>query len=217
MYHELGHPLVSIDNPRLQQYQVYLGQFIIIVKKYFNDEIKRRALNKLVNDDGYSPLDIWRDSWVENWATELFCDLFATFTLGPAYAWSNIHMCTKMSWDIYRLSIYQKSSHPPDDARMKAIILGLKKMNFTKSASDIEVKWEEFKQIVNKRQIPEYTIAVPDKLLETVVDYCYLATKEIGCTIVEPETTNKFFSILNNAWNKFWESPIILMFGKKNK
>lgn len=207
IYHELGHPLISNDNPKTLEFQRQLGLFNIEAKKYFNQEIKRRELNKLAGNDSYNPLHVWRDSWVEKWSSELFCDLFATFTLGPAYAWSNIHMCAKMSWEIFRISMYQKTAHPADDARMKAILFGLRKLGYTTDAEQIESKWKEFKGIINQKPSPEYLIALPESLLEQACEYCYKGTLAIDCSLASQSNNSQFFKLLNSSWVTFWLNP----------
>lgn len=207
IYHELGHPLISIDNPKILEFQKQIGLFNIEAKKYFNEEIKRRDLNKMKGDNVYSPLDLWRDSWVEKWSTELFCDLFAAFTLGPAYAWSNIHMCVKMSWEIYRISMYQKTAHPADDARMRAILLALKKLDYANEAKQIELKWNEFKVITKQKPSPEYLTALPDALLEKACEHCYAGIKAIDCLLASRTNGGQFFNWLNSSWETFWKNP----------
>jgi hypothetical protein len=207
IYHELGHPLISIDNPKITEFQNDLGRFNNEVKKYFNTEIRRRELNKL-NTELFNPLHIWRDSWIEKWSTEFFCDLFAVYTLGPAYAWSNIHMCTKMSWNIYKLSSFQKTTHPPDNARMLVILKGLSLLGFHKDVKEIDTKWNNFKKIISiEHPQPEYSIALPDDLLQMAAELCLNGTKAIGCDIVTPTSNQKIFTLLNEAWNVFWQNP----------
>jgi len=206
IYHELGHPLLAIDNPKVEAFKNNLGRFNLEVRKYFDDEIKRRMMNSsnVANND---PLFVWKDSWLENWSTEFFCDLFATFTLGPAYAWSNLHMCTKMSWEIYKIPTFQRISHPPDDARMKAILIGLELIGFTSEKAEIEQKWEEFKVIVNQKKSTDFSTAVPEKLLRQAAEFCLVGTKQIGCEIASSSTGKKVDFLLNSSWREFWKNP----------
>lgn len=205
IYHELGHPLF-LDNPKVEQFQFNLGYFNVEVRKHFDAEIRRRELNKTAETD-FDPIYVWRDSWLENWSTELFCDLFATYTLGPAYLWSNLHMCTKMSWEIYKTPSFQKTEHPPGEARMKTILLGLELIGFNTEASDIKKKWGEFKEIVNQKESADYSIACPEKLLKRAAEFCLTATKQIGCEIANPASNGKVHTLLNNSWKEFWKNP----------
>lgn len=205
IYHELGHPLLQLDNPKVEPFQNNLGYFNIEISSYFNEEIKRRTLNKAASTD-FDSITIWRDSWLENWSTELFCDLFATFTLGPAYLWSNLHMCTKMSWDVYRLPTFQKSSHPPGEARMRACLYALEKMGgFESVVGEIKEKWEQFKKIIIQVIPDDFSVAVPDQLLQRAVDFCLTGITQIKCELAIPKTEKKVQTLLNEAWREFWK------------
>ena len=46
LYHELGHPLLSLDNPKVERYREAWGKFNRDMKKHFNEEINRKILNK---------------------------------------------------------------------------------------------------------------------------------------------------------------------------
>ena len=206
IYHELGHPLIEMENPKVEPFRACLGQFNAIVRKYFDDEIRRRDLSKMV-DPAVDPLLIYKDSWLENWSIELFCDLFATYTLGPAYAWSNIHMCAKLSWDIYRLPSVQKTTHPPDEARMKAILIGLNILGCEEDAADIQQKWEEFKAIVGQKKGHDFSIALPEKLLQSAAELCRIGTEKVECEIYAPGNAGKVNTLLNESWKQFWSDP----------
>ncbi|HWY36559.1 MAG TPA: hypothetical protein VNX68_18090, partial [Nitrosopumilaceae archaeon] len=123
------------------------------------------------------------------------------------YLWSNIHMCTKMSWEIYKIPSFQKTSHPPDEARMKAMFYGLEMIGFSGSKKEIEAKWEEFKGITGQKKDPEFTIAVPDKLLKLAAEYCLVGTREIKCEIAKADSTKKVYQLLNSSWQQFWLDP----------
>jgi hypothetical protein len=206
IYHELGHPLITMDNPKTEPFRVALGRFNAMVRKHFDEEVKRRDLSKMV-DPELDPLLVYKDAWLENWSTEIFCDLFATYTLGPAYAWSNIHMCAKMSWDVYRLPVFQKTTHPPDDARMTAINIGLKLINCNAAVTGIENKWDEFKQIIGQKRPSEFSIAIPVTLLNAAAELCLIGVKELQCEIYNPVADNRVTKLLNSSWDEFWKDP----------
>ncbi len=209
IYHELGHPLLSIDNnPLLKGFKDSLGRFNLEVIHHFDTEIKRRALNK-VNADYFDSLSIWKESWIESWSVEFFCDLFAVFTLGPAYAWSYIHMCAKMSWNIYNLSPFQKTEHPPNDARMSVIFNGLSLLGFHQDVEVIKHNWEEFKRIISvKPPEDEYTIAFPSKLLQSIAQHCLQGTKALKITLAAKGVEgSKIYRTLSEGWKTYWENP----------
>ena len=205
IYHELGHPLLQLDNPKVEGFRTSLGYFLVEIRKHFDAEIQRREFK--FNENIYDPIFVWRESWLENWATELFCDLFATYTIGPAYAWSNIHVCTKMSWESYKIPSYQKTTHPPNEARMKAIFYGLQQIGFGEEVPKIQEKWNEFKNIVGEERPQNFATAVPEKLLKAAVEHCLVGTQQIQCEIAKKEGGGKVNALLNNSWVEFWKNP----------
>jgi hypothetical protein len=213
IYHELGHPLMSFDtNPKVEAFQKNLGYFNIEVRKYFDDEIKRRELAREI-DKNAEPIYVWKDCWLEKWSSELFCDLFATFTLGAAYLWSNLHMCAKMSWDVFKVPTFQKTSHPPGEARMRAALHGLELIGFKAEKAEIEKKWVEFKAIIGQKESAEFSVALPDNLLKRAAEFCLTGTRQIGCEIAGNPghqisgTSAKVNPLLNDSWKQFWKEP----------
>lgn len=206
LYHELGHPLIERDNPKVEAFQSNLGYFNLSVKKHFDEEIKRREINKITVDKN-DPIYIYKDSWAQKWSVEFFCDLFATYTLGPAYLWSNLHMCTKMSWEVYKTPTHEISTHPAGDARMRCCIFALEAIGFIEEAKAIKIKWEEFINVVGQQRSDEYAIAFPEKLLRSAAEFCLTGIKQINCQLSTPTTSDKVNRLLNDSWNQFWKAP----------
>lgn len=208
LYHELGHPLLALDNPKVERYQEAWGKFNRDIKKYFNDEINRILLNKFgSNEKEIKRRYAWRDSWVKGWSEEFFCDLFATYTLGPAYVWSNLHMCVKMDWDVFDIPNRGISSHPPSDARMKAMLHALKLMGYNNEAGKILIKWNEFVSIIGATPSQEYHIAIQDKFLKSISEYAMLGMRDINCAMAHENSEGGILKLLNGAWISFWENP----------
>jgi hypothetical protein len=206
LYHELGHPLIERDNPKVEPFQNNLGYFNLTVRKHFDEEIKRREINKL-DAGNYDPIYIYKDSWLQKWSVEFFCDLFATYTLGPAYLWSNLHMCTKMSWDLFKTPTHEISTHPSGDARMRCCMIALEEIGFKEEAKLIKGKWEEFMNIIGQTRNDEYAIAFPEKILRSAAEFCLTGIKQIGCQVAGPETGDKVNRLLNDSWTQFWIDP----------
>ena len=59
------------------------------------------------------------------WMVEFFCDLFAVYTLGPAYGWAHLHLSAKRGGDPFDVPMLSASSHPADDARMRVMLVAL--------------------------------------------------------------------------------------------
>ena len=206
LYHELGHPLMSLDNPRLNKIQYELGMFNRTVKKSFDDEIYRLDLNQ-PNSINQDLLYVWRDCWIKKWSEEFFCDMFATYTLGPAYVWSNLHMCAKMDWEVHKIPIAKTSSHPPSASRTKAMFYALDKIGFEKERQDIEKRWEEFVGVIDNKAIPEYDLAIQDSLLSELSDRALEGVTNIGCNLASNNSDAHVIKSLNECWKKFWLDP----------
>lgn len=204
LYHELAHPLISNDNPKVEPFKGQLGIFNSTVIEYFNKEIEREVLNEN-RKDTIAAIFIWSDNWTEGWSTEFFCDLFALYTLGPAFAWSHLHLTVKTSSNVFN---YEMDSHPPDDARMQALIHGLDLIGFKDDAKLISKKWNDFIVAVEheKKRKSHYENAVPKIFLEDIAVRALQGTRNIGCKIVSPTDNDGLLKqVLNNAWKSFWK------------
>lgn len=206
IYHELCHPLIQIDNPKLQRFQLELGRFNVFVKRHFAAQIDHYELNKS-RKDMVEMLYIWRDCWIEKWSVEFFCDLFGVYTLGPAYAWSNLHLCLKISTDVYDVPHFAVTSHPPDEARMQALFHALTLMGYGDDCALIRQKWTEFKTTMQLTKQPEYDLAVPDLFLEQIAVSALEAVKTLPCRLATPTNKGSIAVMLNEAWDVFWKSP----------
>ncbi|WP_412467101.1 hypothetical protein [Pedobacter sp. KLB.chiD] len=206
LYHELGHPLIELANPKVEAFQTNLGYFNLTVKKHFDEEIKRREINKL--DTGvFDPIYIYKDSWLQKWSVEFFCDLYATYMLGPAYLWSNLHMCTKMSWDLCKTPTHEITTHPAGDARMRCCLIALEQIGFKEEAKQIKLKWDEFMKIIGQKPSSEYFIAFPEKILKSAAEFCLTGVMQIGCQVASPSNSDKVNRLLNDSWKEFWKNP----------
>jgi hypothetical protein len=207
LYHELAHPLISIDNPKTKKFQEELGKFNTTIKAHFDNNIEKEE--KTTNRaDFISSLFIWRDSWIEGWSTEFFCDLFGIYTLGPAFAWSHLHLTIKTCSNVFNCPDDIASSHPPDDARIRAMIHGLNLIGYSAESKLIEANWNSFVKVVEheKKKKGRYDYAIPSQFLEMVAISALNGTKGIGCNISTQSRTDKIHSLLNNAWEVFWQN-----------
>lgn len=205
LYHELAHPIIAMTNdPRVDKFQESLGQFIKYAENYCQQEINTYKKNNGEEEARY--LDLFNQSWV-NWGIELFCDLFATYTLGPAYAWANLHLCIKRGYNPFHTPLFEPSSHPADHARMQAILFGLDLIGFKKEAKSIEEYWQKYIALNGSQITANFKMAFPKELLEHCAALSLDATKSIKCQIAKYELTNEVYSLLNTAWSKFIDDP----------
>lgn len=207
LYHEIAHPLIATANqPKVEPFQRELGKFLFAVADYFEAERARNL--RATGPTGYfaQVLDSLERYWI-GWATELFCDLFATYTLGPAYAWAHFHLTAGHEGDPYAVRLTRAMSHPPDQARMEAMLLGLDRLGFQKEAAKIQQTWGALVNATGAVQSPVYRKACPQRLLEHAAVHALEGTREMGCLVVNENTSGEIHGLLNAAWDEFWSSP----------
>jgi len=207
LYHEIAHLLIATtNNPKVESLQQALGKLLFEVAKHFD---KERMINlRATGPTEYFShvFDLLERFWIP-WATEICCDLFAVFTLGPAYAWSHFHLTAAHGGDPYDIRLNSFMSHPPDHARMETMLIALDLLNFRSQVTDIKEKWEALVKSIGAEQTPIYRRACPSQLLQQAVAYTLDGVKNIGCYVVSETTTGMVHDLLNNAWQKFWVVP----------
>lgn len=206
LYHELGHPLVTDRyNPHVKPFRTALRETLGYVLNYIANE-------KLTEQRGRGPrgvkayLDLWERSWID-WAIEFFCDLFAIYTLGPAFAWSHLHLCAKSNEAPFRVPLYTTSSHPSNHARMRVMLNGLRIIDFGQKADMIERHWEQLLITSGAQAEAEYFRCFPETLLEKIAVRAYEGVYDSGFHVASPKTDLPVYNILNQAWHIFWEQP----------
>ena len=208
MYHELAHALLTARyNRRVEPFQEAFVEVIDEVTTYIENEIeneKRRG--------GPPPLTFylerWLRFWVLNWTTEFFCDLFAVYTLGPAYAWSHLHLSATRGEDPYKVpTMGGASTHPADGARMDALLHGLTLTGFAREAAEIEDRWKELMTAAGAAPDADYRRCFPKQIIETIAEKALAGVRAMGCRVAEPGVTSPVHDLLNLAWTEFWRNP----------
>lgn len=202
IYHELGHPLIDANNLNVKPFKDNLGRLYRVVRKHFLKKIREeeRKTNKTHLYDKYT---FWYEAWV-SWGIEFFCDLFAVFTLGSAYVWSNLHLSIKQGENPFE----SYKSHPSDDSRMRITITALEFLGFTEDARLIRLKWNEYLSMADYKNPNDYAFAYPSNLTEACIAFALEGTKLIGCKIVNPDKNeDEIGLLLNDAWATFWKNP----------
>lgn len=151
-------------------------------------------------------LDCWGRSWM-HWAVEFFCDLFGVYTVGPAFAWSHLHLCAKRGGDPFEVPLRAAHTHPADAARMTAMLNGLARIGFTAEAGRVRYRWDEFTAVCGATRQPEFVRCFPDRLLDTICDEALASVRAIGCRVAGPTTADPVYRLLNAAWDEFWRDP----------
>jgi hypothetical protein len=207
LYHEIAHLLIAAtNNPKVEAFQHQFSQFLFAVAEYFEGE--HTANVRSTGPTGYftQVLDLLERYWI-HWATEIFCDLFATYTLGPAYAWAHFHLTALHEGDPYDVRVARFMSHPPDQARTEAMLIALDLIGFQKEAKAVQQEWDGLVKSTGATQSPLYRKACPQYLLRQAANRALEGTRMIGCRIVQANTADKVHDLLNTAWHKFWTSP----------
>ena len=207
LYHELAHPLlIEEDDPIVEPFQEAHFSAIKLALQYLSQE-------KVKEDRRRGPelpkftLSRWEVSWVKYWMEEFFCDLFAVYVLGPAYAWSHLHLCAKRGENPFEVQLHSVSSHPADDARMRAILFGLKALGFTSEIEAIRSKWSELLNHYDTSPEPEYHRCYPDDLLKEIAATALRGARAIRCREASSKTMDQVHHLLNQAWSEFWNKP----------
>jgi hypothetical protein len=207
LYHELAHLLVTRrDDPVVEPFQRSLDDAVNAVLGNIAEELikqdRRRGPEQLTFF-----LRCWEHAWVKFWAVEFFCDLFAVYTLGPAFAWANLHLCAKRGTNPFAVPTLAPTSHPADDARMTAMLQGLALIGFSEEAGLIRDRWQELITVSGFQPEPEFRRCFPEGLLQGLAQRAYEGTLALGCRIAHPGIRDPVHSVLSQAWIEFWRDP----------
>jgi hypothetical protein len=208
LYHELAHPLLVQDNfyPLVKPFKRALMQSYSKVAAFLQEELEKSVQRRETEAFRYSLL-IWSRCWAEGWLIEFFCDLYAVCTIGPAYGWSHLHLCARKSESLFEVPAHFPDSHPSDDARMRVIVLALRKLGFLKEAEHIQDKWARFIALRGEAEEAEYRLCYPRSMLMTIVDGAVNAIRAMNIRLASPATNDFIYTTLNQAWEEFWEDP----------
>lgn len=210
LYHELAHPLLSeVNDPLVEPFQKQfastLRECLVYVRteQTKNDRRNAPAKNRFM-------LRAWESSWAKFWLTEFYCDLFAVLVVGPAFAWSHLHLAVKRGGDAYGLPEFSPTSHPADDARMRAMLYGLELIGFSQDGKNIRQAWTQINESLGTQPEPEYSWCYPNDLLKRIASDALAATRAINCQIVSTKGSSETVGgCLNLAWTKFWDDPAL--------
>lgn len=209
LYHELAHPLLTRkDHPVLDRFRTKYLRCVEAVHDYFAGERDKHARRRAPSGFKFQA-DLWEHLWSKYWLTELFCDLYAAATLGPAFAWSHLHLFLKRGGDAFWLPDGMRlGTHPADDARMRAILHALSRLGFAQEAGKVESRWHDALRLTTAgRPEPDYIHCYPDALVDVVVEEAMQGVRDMDCRIPTHETQDPVHLMLNQAWLSFWAEP----------
>jgi hypothetical protein len=212
VFHEIGHEVLSERENELSLKRISecYRTAIRTITSYYDVLMKKK-----MRDTGPraipATIALIHYQWKTYWINEFFCDLFALYTLGPAYAWAHLHLTTKKSEDVYDFSSIIPRSDPSDDSRMRMLAIGLSKMGLGDKAVPILSRWNEIPLVANTQPVTEYQYAYPDDLMKEVAELFLSGLKDTGFTLVSAKElegkNDSVIGLLNKAWTLFWEDP----------
>ena len=210
-YHELGHHFYSYAvSTNLLPIVEGIGRATSAIDDYYKGlEItkRRHTTPPPVRTDIEWMMHRWKGEWLE----EAFCDLFALFAAGPAYAWANLHLVSKSSPEIYRLDMPGNQTHPSDEARMRMLDAGLVMLGNARDAARIRELWDTMPPVYSA-PTPAYEHAFPAYILDEITAAVIGALRQAGLRGHADATAEKkgagtasISATLNSAFESFWE------------
>jgi len=206
LFHEIAHPLL-IPPPTLATaaFQHAMAHALLAALDYLGTEARDQGRSRGPEKMTFM-LGAWTQSW-QSWAVELMCDLFAALTVGPAFAWAHLHLSAKRGRDPYEVPRLVPTSHPPDAARMEAVLRALALIGFQAEAGQVQDRWQQLLTAAGFRAEPEYRRCFPSALLDKVCQGAFQGVTTGNCRIAGPKTNDRVFVLLNDAWREFWRAP----------
>lgn len=210
-YHELGHILFDSLDFATEYEPIRTG--VADADKAINVYYAQQS-NKAKRDASQAQAqscEKWAwTRWTDKWIQESFCDLFALFAAGPAYAYSNLHIVSKMERNIYELNMHTKQSHPSGEARMRLLDAGMRLLGQGRKADHVKEEWDSVAQLCG-RPPPWYGHAFPPCLLSEIATSVLPTFGAAGlrgyAESVQPgggADVTPVAALLNNAWRVFW-------------
>lgn len=209
-YHELGHLLFHYSHE--EEWQPILDctrSTNKVIGDYYRqhaDRMERESAPAHVQGG----VEWSRLQWMLCWMQEAFCDLFALFAAGPAYAYSNLHLVSKMDPDIYQINLLDKQDHPSGEARMRLLDAGMRILGHRNEAGHVMEEWGRMAQFYGDPP-PEHDLAFPSNLLQAIAASMLPAFEQAGLRgyadgKVAPAGVGEasVAALLNDAWQGFW-------------
>ena len=207
LYHELAHPLLeSLKDPKIEPLQKAQFEALTKALEYVDGE-ERKQHGRVVPNGLILQLRSWSNCW-DSWITELFCDLYAVYTLGPAYAWAHYHLCATRGGDPFQVPALGTMTHPADAARMQVQLAGLVLLGFTTESVKIEASWRKLLATNGDVQTSDFNRCFPDALLSEITSIGFRGMEAISCRRAISSTNDEVHVTLNEAWRQFWGKPV---------
>ena len=206
VYHELGHQcFAKPSSSRLRSVAQALQTSHLAWLQHCDDE--RRRLSRSRGPKSREAGVELAQRCVPGWVVELYCDLFAVFTVGPAYAWSHLHLSALYGDTPFAVPVREPATHPADEVRMSVVLEGLRAIGFEGEAGEIEARWRELKVAGNFVPTPEFAAFYPATVLEGMVDTALAGFDAAGVRGYRDAPSDSVARVLNQGWSRFWSNP----------
>jgi hypothetical protein len=206
VYHELAHPLFRTENdPRTKNWLESFSLAKAIMYEHFHKQITAAESSRTPEAIKYF-LQISKDNWLCQWMEEIFCDLFALFSVGPAYAWAHLHLHAERGRNAFEIP-QRRSSHPADGPRMTALLNALLLLGEKKTAGQIEARWSSLLTISAQTEPPDYHRYYPQAAIRRCVEAAFDGFLKMGCQPWPGGSNHTVRTMLNEAWQRFWHKP----------
>jgi len=205
LYHELAHFILTEENnPVVEPIQKALAASATAARGHLAALLSRPTRGPKATRQH---LLAWTNCWIGGWATELVCDLFSTFAVGPAFGWAHLHLCAKRGGDPFLVETSPDSTHPPDEARMLVILDALGKLGYKGDAVAIEKKWRSLCSVGGYKSNSNFQMCFPKKILAGVVEDALGGYTAMNCRCSGPGHTGPVHKLLNDAGRQSWKEP----------
>jgi hypothetical protein len=197
VYHELGHILVDRDGNRLLQ------PLRVVIDDYFDRHVML-ARQRGWDVRSIAEIEQQRRAWQREWVVEVCCDLIATYCCGLSYGLANTRL-SAMSANPYLAS----DSHPPDDARARAIEFFLRAMGLSSEATASNDRWQSVLSLGSSTPSFTYQWSFANELLQALATELLRCIQSVGLvafgrsTGVDPTVA----AWIAEAWQQFLERP----------
>ena len=207
VYHELCHLLLEEESDaRLAPLQEAYVRALGAARSYLREELRIESNQTRRPESFKLELRAWIDSW-RGWMLELFCDAFAAATLGPAFAWSHLHLTAKSDAEVFAVPKLLPTSHPCAAARMELVLHVLQLGGFAADVARIRLRWVELVDSIGAGESPSYGRCYPQDILRRIAQEARTATHSIGCVLADPNAAKPIERVFSLAWDQFWEAP----------
>jgi hypothetical protein len=206
LYHEIAHFVF------IRQKEFLLGQGRIekAVKAHFAAQIEASPDQKTY----------WlgfQSCWTAHWLMEFCCDLIATYLTGCAYAWSNFRLSSIVkgyaSWQLDRHIYATYTTHPPNEARMRAIFRMLERCGWQPDElAALRDDWDTYAHLSHNVEPADYQTIVPDALIDLLVESVFAECPNVPLRSYHEQLENApirtpIAHLLNVAWQELLARP----------